>query len=480
MGVHASDSSTATLSAFVADTRYERLPLETIVAAQRCLRDSLSCAIGGAMLEPGALVRGLFDELGGRPEAVLLPNGPRAPLLHAVCTNAYLANVLDFDDTLNGHPGAPIVQTALAMADWLRVDGRSLLEAIVVGYEVGTRVGDAIMPTRERWDQVYSNATFLALGAAAAAAKLLRLDAERVAVTLGLAGMNAVVPAIRKLGTREDHQIGWAKNNYGWAAAGAVYAALLAQRGFVGTRTILDGPRGFWIMAGSDRFAADQAVAGLGERYRIDKTAFKPYPCCRFLHSSIDGLLKLQRAEGFGIDEIESIDVEAYDHVQVYMQEEPGSGIDAQFSLPHALVVAALGVPPGFGWSAPGLLDDPRVQRLRKCVTFRPSDDFRGETRYGARLTVRAKGQTSTTVVPYPGGHPRNPLADADLADKNRSLVNPVLGEERGASITDALESIATLGDVRELTDILVTAERPAGLAVGHPRLVDTGVVAAT
>lgn len=448
--------ATAALAAFVSGTRSEDLPPEVVEAARRCLRDSLACAIGGVVLEPGRIVRELWAEAGGRAEAVLLPDGPRVPALSAAAANAYLANVLDFDDTLEGHPGACTVMGALAVGERQGAPGTDVLRAIVIGYEVANRVGEAIRPSPERSDQAYANGTFLGLGAAAAAAALLHLDVDRTRQALGLAAMNSIVPGIRKLGTLESGPLTWAKNNYGWAAGGGVEGTLLAERGFIGSRTVFDGPRGFWVMAGSDRCDLGVLSDGLGETYRITRTSFKPYPCCRYVHAALDAFAECRRAAGIRPEEIERIDVQSQPYNARFFRAARHNAVDAQFDLPYVLALLAYGVAPSIAWSSPENLSAPWLTRLAERVTHTPVTEFAGDERYGARVVVTARGEQWVRTVRFPRGHPRNPLTEAELWGKFHALVNPILGEGRSQRLRRGIERVESLASIRELTEPLL------------------------
>lgn len=442
---------TAALSSFVAESRVSSIPGEVLEMAGQCIGDSVACAIAGSTTEPGKIVTAILNDMGGREESTLLPHD-MVPAVIATCGNGYLANVLDLDDTLNGHPGACVIPAALAVGERIGAAGPEVLHATILGYEVATRVGDAILPTPERWDQVSGSATFLALGSAVAAAKLLGLSADGVASAIGLAVANAPVPYIRKFGTLEANGLSWAKNNYGWAAAGGVQAALLASKGFQGSPTALDGPRGFWVMAGSDRCDFDHMLRGLGDSYQILRTSFKPYPCCRYLHGALDAFSTAMsaRPEDASISEIQ---VEGFAHIgRHYMNPRPLTMIDAQYSLPYALAMTALGFVPGPRWFDSDALNDSRVASLASRVRFTASASFEGERAYGARVTIVTRVGRERAEVAFPKGHPANPLTQEALNHKFHSLAEPVLGRAASEALRVRIASIRQLRDTRLLT----------------------------
>ena len=187
--------------------------------------DSIGCSVGGSRLEPGKIVVEFFEGIGGTPEATVFATGKRLPLMNAVYVNAFLANVLDFDDTYANlaHPGATVIPPALAVAEKIRANGRRLLTAVVVGYETSLRVGLAIQATPDRYKQVLGLSTWQIVGSAVVAGKLLEFARKQMSNAIGLACVNAPVPCTRKLGLElEERPFAWSKNNYGWAAMGGV------------------------------------------------------------------------------------------------------------------------------------------------------------------------------------------------------------------------------------------------------------------
>ena len=144
---------------------YDDLPDEVIDRAKMSILDSLGCAIGGSTLEPAGIILSFLTELKGKPESTLIPKGPKVPTIHAAYANSYLANLMDFDDTGRGHPGACIIPPALAVAERIGASGRELINAVTLAYEVHARIADAITPSTQRDKQVRGVATHETFGA---------------------------------------------------------------------------------------------------------------------------------------------------------------------------------------------------------------------------------------------------------------------------------------------------------------------------
>ena len=421
---------TQALAAFVVDTNYEDLPSSVIRAAKDLILDSWGCTIGGATLTPGRIVIELFEELGGVPEATVWATGKRLPCLHATYINAYLANLLDFDDTYSGgagHPGATVVPPALALAEKVHASGRELLNAVVLGYEVSIRIGVAIKPSPQRYGVAWGYG-FQIFGAAAAAARLLNLDREQTAMSFGLAGIAAPVPGtvLADYHGPERPVFTWAKNNYGWIAMGGVLAALLSARGFVGHRSILDGEKGFWVMAGSDRCDERHMTAALGRDFLMVETEHKPYPTCRWTHSSLDALNQILAEHTIDPADISEIRVKTFSRLMSLSSPAPEDTVAVQFSLPYLLALRLHGRPLT-PWLSSEDLGNPDILDLARKVVLELDPEaerayFETSRRPSTVIIKTVTGEVYSQTVESGRGGPDQRLTSDELRVKFRSL----------------------------------------------------------
>lgn len=450
---------TLPISEYIDQAAYANIPPSVIEAAKALVADSLANAVGGSRLEPGRLILQYFTEMGGAPEATVLANGRKLPLAVAAYVNSYLTNNLDFDDTYMsfGHPGATNIPAALAVAEMVGASGREFLNAVVVAYEVSLRIGLATRPSSERYKKVYGMSTWQVFGAVAAAAKLFRLDTEKVRHALGLAGVNAPVPYTRKLGLEvQERPFSWSKNNFGWATMGGVVAADLARRGFLGNRFILDGDCGFWTMAGSDQVDWPKFTEGLGQDYWIVNTSYKPFASCRWTHSTIDAMGRILARTKIDADRVRRIRVRSfYETVVGLAAKRPQNIIDAQFSIPFLLAATMRGHSPTQGlWEED--LEDPEVWALAGKVEIFEDDEAseaffnRGEMQ--STVTVElVEGNSFEERVTYPKGDPKNPLTREEAQAKFTYLVEPVLGKGRTRRMWDDLKRLESAANMREV-----------------------------
>ncbi len=438
------------------------VPESTRRHARYLVLDSLAVQLGGTQLEQGREIIDLWASRGGSEEATVPYAEQKLPIDAAAYVNGYLANLLDYDDTYSGraigHPGATVIPPALATAEANDLDGETFLEGVLAGYELSIRVGDAIMPTPDRSRLVVGTGTWQVFGSAIATAKLLGCDSAQLADTLGITGVSAPVPFVRKVGI-ESNDIQWMKNNYGQTCQSGVIAAQTAERGFRGNRSILDGPKGFWRIAASDSF--DEEIL-LGPFESWDATAevsFKPYSSCRWTHAALDCIEALRPANG--VESIERVTVETFEEAS-RLDTDPSNVLDAQFSMPYVVAISLLDYGPGYEWLSSDRLSDPHVRSLidRTAVVEDPEFTARYEStgQMSTRVTIEYDdGSSESATVDDPSGDPENPIAYEEIERKFDALVEPILGTEQTAELRTTVLDLSRKTSVRDLAALLDT-----------------------
>lgn len=442
--------STRSICEYITHSSYDDLSDEVVNKAKMAILDSLGCAIGGSTLEPAGIFLDFFTELEGKPEATLIPKGPKVPAINATYANAQLANLMDFDDTLRGHPGACLVPPALAVAERIGASGRELINAVTLAYEVQTRIAEAITASPQRDKQVRGVATHEIFAAATAASALLHLDTDTTTVALSSAGRNAPVPSIWKM--TDETPKSWLKFNFGWAAMGGVMAALLAERGLIDSHAILDGDRGFWVMAGSDQCKFAEMTRRLGQEYRIMELEFKPYPSCRFTHCTVEAIKQILAEHDISAGSIEKVHVKSISMLGEFTDPVPTNCVDAQFSLPYVAAMALLGRLPESEWLSEASLNDPEALGIARKVVLEVDPEAerifyeKNWTQMPTTVTVLAKGKEFKASY----STPRN-LNDAEIEEKFRRLSAPVLGSSVTEELIKAVKQLQDLTQVASL-----------------------------
>ncbi|MDX1515165.1 MAG: MmgE/PrpD family protein, partial [Gammaproteobacteria bacterium] len=327
---------TELFSSYVDDLKRAPLSDEVRHAARRCLIDWFATTIPGGIRPPATpLSQALAAEL-DRGHAVLVPGGRKGLPRAVALINGCASHTVEFDDIYRDaiyHPGSPVISAALAVAQDRRVDGETLLRAVVAGYEISTRIGAAVTPSHyEYW---HTTGTVGAFGAAAAAALVLGLDPAQVAHALNNA---ATLAAGLQQAFRSDAM--GKPLHAGRAAETGVLVVLAAERGVTGARNMLDGPRGFGHAMSRD-VDWSSATSDLGERFNITRMTQKNHGCCGHTFAALDAIIALRGAHGLKADDVERIRVGTYAKaLEVTGDYHPGTAYEAKFSLPYCASVA--------------------------------------------------------------------------------------------------------------------------------------------
>lgn len=461
---------TTTLSAWVAGAAPAALPgpvLRRAAALTLDLVGNMIRARHDAESTPAliAAVRAL-GLCGG--DATVFGDAMRYTPAGAALLNGALAHSLDFDDTHAAgslHPGAPVIPAALAAAELTGASGADTLVAIVAGYEVTCRIALAL-PAGDHYDRgFHPTATCGAFGAAAAAGRVLGLDAAAIADAFGIA-LSQAAGSLQFLANGA-----WTKRfQVGWSAMAGLAAAMLAREGFRGAAEAIEGRHGF-LRAYAPAPAPERVLDRLGEVFETMNTAVKPYPSCRYGHAAIDAAIALRAEHGLAPEAIESVTVGLPAKGMLLIgapherKAEPGNVVDGQFSGPF--VVAAALATGAMGWDSYRLLDDPAVRALARKVRCVQDPEIEAEfpANMSGKVTIRTKAGEVARKVVVPKGEPDNFLTDQELAAKFHGLVDRVMGAERAAALAAAVLGLASAPDVAGLMRLAtpVPAMRLAG-----------------
>jgi 2-methylcitrate dehydratase PrpD len=347
--------------AYVKNACYDDLPSAVIDKAKIILLDTIGVGLAGALTDPAVILLDLIKEMKGKPQATLIRDGTRANCIQAGFYNSYCMDVMDFEETFEGlgHPNGTVIPAGLAIGEWTRSSGKELIAAIVVGNEVSIRLGLAMRPSRKR-SEVISNYNWHSFGASITAAKLLDLNEKQIMDAIGITGSSTPVPTSNPRWERPLH---WIKNNFALQTEAGIMGALFAQKGFTGPQPILDGDLGFWRMTGSDRCRRELMDKGLGKEYKILKVGFKPYPCCRWIHPTLDAVAELINEHHLNAGMIKKIKVATISELSNWFVDyEPETLVDVEFSLPFTIALIVHRIKPGLDWFKPETIKDRNIR----------------------------------------------------------------------------------------------------------------------
>lgn len=398
-----------------------RRPVDEATRARAALHvlDWIGCATAGSVSEAGRAFLRFAGQASPGPGRVV--GGGSVPAREAAFANGAFGNVLEMDDVHRAailHPGPVVIPAALAAAQARRAGGPAFLDAVVRGYEAMIRLGRAVGPAHYR--HFHNTSTCGPFGAAAAVGDLIGLDDAAFADALGNAGTQAA-------GFWQcRHEPVMTKQLHTARAAQAGYdAALLAGEGVTGPRLILEGPQGFFAATAPDGDPA-RVLGGEDGPWLVFATSFKPWPACRHCHPAIDAALALRpRLAGRAVRNVE---IGAYRDAVVFCdRRRPETGLEAKFSLQHAVAIALLDGQPGLDAFEPSRFarrSDLANLRDRARVIEDPSLTARYPAHFGARLAVvAADGERLEAEVADALGDPENPLGEEALVDKARLLM---------------------------------------------------------
>lgn len=455
--------ATARLAEFIVKSRWEELPRPALEAAKRAILDTVGVMLAGAAEPPARHVQRVAEAEGGAPLCTVLGTRLRTGGVWAALANGTAGHALDFDDTnftLLGHPSVPLLAAALAAGELALVDGRALLHAFLIGFEVETSLAEAMNPDHyaRGW---HATSTLGALGAAAAAAKLLGLEAAGTGHALAIAASQAS-------GLKENFGTMTKPFHAGHAARGGVLAALLARQGFTGSEVALEGPQGYLRVLGSRLEDPAAALERLGAPWKILATgvAVKPYPSCAGTHSFIAALLDLRRAHTIRPADVLQVTLGVNELVpNILIHHDPKSGLEGKFSAEFCAAAALVDGHVGIATFEDAHAADPAIRAVMARVKMVVDPTIPGDLEHHvwSRVTLRlADGRTLEVPPREVPGHPSAPLSRAALCAKFRDCAGRALPADRVAAVADMLEGLDGCPDLRSLTAVLRPPE-PAG-----------------
>lgn len=432
---------TETLANYAAGLQFSDIPDGVVHEAKRALVDHLAVALAAsthpsvdAMLRVALRCSGPGEHtVFGRRETVTMP--------FAALVNGFSAHLLDYDDTFNPgdttvHGSAPVWPVIAALAERATVTGREALTAFVVGFETECRLGRAAGDAHYEigW---HVTGTVGHVGAAAAAARVLGLAADVLNQAMGSAGtQSAGLKAVYGTDGKPLHA--------GKAAMDGLMSAIMADEGITSSRTMVEDERGFLAVMSTDP-APGKLVEGLGVQWQLPSNGYKAYPSGSLTHPAIDAVLELRAAHGFAADDVRAVRVTANTKAAtVTGKVDPGTGLEAKFSITHGVAVALLDRP-GLGHYTDDSARDPQIARLRDLVVVHP-DSAVGKR--SADVSVELiDGRVLECRVESNKGTPANPMSDADMAEKFLDCATPRLGAGRAAEILERCWSLESADD---------------------------------
>ena len=451
--------ATRDLAAFSSRLQYSDIPPQVVERIKLSVLDTIGCCLFGITLPWTRMVLDMVESEGCLAHAALFGTGRSTSISNAVLVNSTAAHAFELDDLHKEsmfHSGSLTTPVALAFAEARGMSsGKDIITAMVAGYEVGTRVGNA--STTELFLRgFHPQGTAGVFSAAATAARALNLDAAHTQHALGIVGSQAggLMAAQEGAMVKRLHS--------GRAAQSGVYAALLAQRGFTGITDVLEAPYGGFLSSLSGKPNAQKLTAGLGTVWETLKVGYKPHAAVAAIHTALDALAAIMRGHKLAAGDIASVDVGLSHptHVHCAWPYQPQGGImAAQMNLYYSMAVMALDGAAFVDQYSERRLADPEVLAFASRVHAHvdPAIDAMGdEFRHASRLTVATNdGRRINLEMLHRRGSPENPLAPADVVHKFRNVMRSCLSPARMERVIDLVQSLEELDNTGELIGIL-------------------------
>ena len=444
-------TASQTLARHIVRTTYDDLPDAVIQSAKWFLLDTLGVAWAGTST-PGAeeLRRTVLSE-GASGPCTVFASDAKLPPTSAALLNGMFAGALDFDGVYEKgsvHPDIVTLPAALAIAELQHVSGKDFLAALAIGNDISCRSGGS-MKGNKGW---FNTATHGVFGAAAATAKLLKLDQDATANALGLAFSQA-----------SGSQQAFAEKSVvkrmlsGMAARAGVFAGLAAQQGISAPKEAFEGKFGFYALYGEGY--CDALLDGLGERYASVETVTKKYPSCTANHVAIDAAIKLAEENDLASSNVESIDVTISPFMDglVGGMFEPGDNpqVAAQFSMQYSVACAIERRRLGIAEIQDDVIADPAINALARNVTVHVNHNWPGKFA-PCDLEVRLNdGRQYAHHAAHTPGTPQNPLSMVDLKSKFRDCAKSGMRPMSADQCEGMIKSVLSIEKVDDMANVL-------------------------
>ena len=460
--------ATEKIARFLVDTKYEDVPREAVEKAKRTALDCVGAALAGVGEPVSQTITGYVTKLGGPPQASVFGAGLKVSVADAALANGTIAHALDYDDcgVKIGHPSVLVLPAVLSLGEHLGVTGKDLLTAYILGLEVEGKLAlhadFKLMQARLNHQTWYGS-----IGAAAACAKLLRLDVAKTRMALGIAGNFAC-------GLSANHGSMAGAMAAGNACRNGVIAALMAKEGITANPNIIEAKNGFYdTLVGPGHYDAERMADGLGKPFYIESPGIglKKYPSCYHTHRALDGVFQLLNKHGLSDQDIAEVDVGTSERaMRVLAFSQPATPYQAKYSMPYCIAAAVVDKQVTLETFTDHKFEDRHIVEARKKVHLSFPDvpiwpglaDVGPDTEFvGNPVTIRTTdGQSYSAAVDIPRGDPALPLTDDELLSKYRDCARSQLRAEDIKRSVDLLLGLQKVTDIPKLMATLGSSVR--------------------
>lgn len=449
---------TKILSHYLSHLTYEDLDAKAVEETKKALLDWIGLSISGSTEEPPRILRDVLSGGDTRRESTLLfaekkgMPAEKCGALHAAFLNGAASHSQDFDDLHNPsviHLACVVIPPALALGEAREKSGKELIAAIAAGYELGGRVGEAVQP--DSYYFWHTTGTVGCLAGAASSASILSLPEYGWIHALGSAGTQAA-------GLWDFVSQGAMSKplHVGKACYAGVLSALLAEKGFTGSATILEGQKGF-LRAMMKEPKWEKVTEHLGKDFKVAHNSIKPYPCCKHSHAAIFGTEKLMKEMNLSADDIKTISLYVNDITDSLINNPaPQTPYGCKFSIQYCVSSMAVRNRVGLADFREDSIHDRGVVRFMEKVKVVKDDEMTAmhnshPDQLGSKIEIEtADGQKRSLLVRYPKGDPEEPLSFEEVAKKGHQMTDGLIGAEKYEKIIRFVEHLEDVKNIRE------------------------------
>ena len=446
-----------TLSSYMSAARTRALPEDVAEQARFHLLDTLAAMISGSELPPGQAAQRHLREHSGSGTVTVVGTAMTTPPIDAALANGMMAHSDETDDSHNesrSHPGCAVVPAALAAGEFSGIDGTTLLRAVTLGYDIGTRVVMAMGGAAFSYESSLATHSIAGnFGAAAAACCAVGLDARQMRWALDYAAQQSSgITAWR----RDTDHIEKAFVFAGMSARNGVTAALLVQSGWNGVDDIFSGADNFFA-AYAPKAQPDRLIDKLGERYEITQTDIKKWTVGSPIQGPLDAIEAIRGKKSFDADQVKKVTVRLAPSVAGVVDNRDIPDICLQHMVAVMLIDKTVSFQAAHDKAR---MQDAAALKQRDKVNLVRDEELAKllparETIVEIELNDGTKLSERVSAV---RGTPRNPMSRNEVIDKARDLISPVLGREPSTRLIETVFDLENMTDIRALRRLLQRA----------------------
>jgi len=453
------------LAKYVASLTFQDLPPDVILQTKRVVLDTLGCAIGGYDCDASRVIHELVKELGHPEEATVFGSGLRTSCLNAAFANGAMVRYLDYNDTAfilqgetyrTGYHPSEVIPPILAVAEREHLSGRDVVTAIVVGYDLSLSFLEGVLGSgmeKRGWNGDTRGAYIMPL----IAGKMLGLDEVQMENAVGISASCHAVLGI--LDTPAEEYTMTKNIRFPMMAYSGILATMLAQKGFTGPTTIIEGHDGFVEAIMNGEYDVSK-LANISGKFAIRETCIKSIIADFSSHGHLTATLNLVKENDIKPEDVAEVRIttskRCAEHTGDPVKKYPKNKETADHSSYYLTAIAIMDRQIGPDQFTPEKFQNPKVRELIDKVILKGDPDLDKARPAGLSEIVTKQGKKYQCRVDYPRGHARNPMTDEEIVEKFKSMASRYMSDKQIDQIVGVVFALDKLEDVGMLNRLIV------------------------